>query len=269
MPSRKRKTSLNNVTSFINNLKDPDTLNKLISILSSRLEYVSSGSSGSEVETEGTLDSIDKYDNVNDSEEEDVFHDITNDTITPSCSSSAAKDSTEMPHISSDAIYNNSISEVCNAPEPVCDNDVDIPGDISTDTVISQGCCLQDQDGENLLNVSVKQPECYDHHSVDFVSTELTAEVIDYFSVNDSQCTKEGGRRVANFGLPYHYNGSKGPNQYVPFPDIIKRLNDTIKKKFPSSNINNVSVSILDGPQSYLPKHSDNESIIKCKKKAQ
>ena len=254
MPARKRKTSLNNVTSFIKNLSNPDTLKELISILSARLDHVSSsGSSNSEVESDVTID------NPNDSAD-DVFHDTTNDNI-PSSSISASKNVTEMLQISSDAISNN-ISGDQNDPLPVNNNNVNVRnktvGDTSTVTITTQNC-----EGVNLLNVSGKETECYDHHSNNFISTEFSTEMMDYFSVNDNLCTKEGGRRVANFGLPYHYNGSRGSKRYVPFPVIIQQLIDAVKEKFPSCNSNNASVNILDGPQSYLPNHSDNEAVIK------
>ena len=91
-------------------------------------------------------------------------------------------------------------------------------------------------------------------------------------------CTfnSENGHSVISFGSPYQYTGSKSSSQVPAFPDSIKPLLERIKKAqsdiyrslYPNQHhlevpeINSCLINKYQGPDSYLPKHSDREMTI-------
>ena len=64
------------------------------------------------------------------------------------------------------------------------------------------------------------------------------------------------------FGYPYHYNCSKHTNQPTEIPSPIKEVLDAINEKYPNEELNSCLINKYHGPQSYLPKHADDEPTI-------
>ena len=117
------------------------------------------------------------------------------------------------------------------------------------------------------------------------------SEMIEEF-VNDSEvlqlnqflstCSfkKEKSHSVASYGTPYDYNGAKSATNVPPIPDALQplfnKVNELQKKLFhekypehsgmrdppPAPVINSCLINMYDGPESYLPKHSDREVTI-------
>ena len=64
------------------------------------------------------------------------------------------------------------------------------------------------------------------------------------------------------FGHPYHYNGSRHTSQFTEIPTPITDVIAAIKTKYPNTELNSCLINKYVGPQSFLPKHADNESTI-------
>ena len=102
-----------------------------------------------------------------------------------------------------------------------------------------------------------------DESTNNFITPELSSSVTEFLDECDKFSeNSENGHSVAMFGYPYHYNGSRHPNQHTDIPGPIKDVLETIKEKFPNSELNSCLVNKYVGPQSYLPKHADNEPTI-------
>ena len=87
----------------------------------------------------------------------------------------------------------------------------------------------------------------------------------------------ENGHSVISFGSPYQYTGAKSSSSVPPFPDnlfkhILERINtaqsDIFRSLYPNQpyltvpEINSCLINKYQGPDSYLPKHSDREMTI-------
>ena len=86
----------------------------------------------------------------------------------------------------------------------------------------------------------------------------------------------ENGHSVISFGSPYQYTGSKSSSNVPPIPDVLKpllkRINtlqaDTFRSLYPDQTfltppeINSCLINKYEGPESYLPRHSDREMSI-------
>ena len=113
----------------------------------------------------------------------------------------------------------------------------------------------------------------------DFIS-ESEAEQLKQF-LTSCQFKKEKSHSVASFGVPYDYTGAKSAENVQPIPDSLQPLlgkinqlqNKLFLDKYQAEHskmsqrpeapvINSCLINKYDGPESYLPKHSDNEPII-------
>ena len=90
-------------------------------------------------------------------------------------------------------------------------------------------------------------------------------------------CTykSENGHSVCSFGEPYFYTGSKSSKSTAPMPNELKPILDKLnsiqselfKSKYPKQTqsppvINSCLINRYEGPDSFLPKHSDKEVTI-------
>jgi hypothetical protein len=112
----------------------------------------------------------------------------------------------------------------------------------------------------------------------DFVS-DSDAEQLNQF-LSTCSFKSEKSHAVISFGTPYGYNGAKSATDVPPIPDALTslfakvnelhaklfhaRYPDHSKRKDPPSppNINSCLINKYEGPESYLPKHSDKEVTI-------
>ena len=117
---------------------------------------------------------------------------------------------------------------------------------------------------DEVVNVEINNPT---QHIEDCCTNILPAELADRVTEFLGACDKfesnpENGHSVAMFGNPYHYNGSKHSNQFTEIPEPIKEVLDALHQKYPDGQFNSCLVNKYQGPQSFLPKHSDDELTI-------
>ena len=93
-----------------------------------------------------------------------------------------------------------------------------------------------------------------------FVDSDKCNKMLD--KLKELQLTKSRGRSTLSFGESYKFNGSR--NDPVEFPECIKELMDTLNENFcdGSAKLNSCLLTRYDGPESYIPGHSDNERCI-------
>lgn len=115
-----------------------------------------------------------------------------------------------------------------------------------------------------VMDVTITNPTTHIEDSTNnFLSTELTDNVTEFLNGCDNfneNC--ENGHKVTMFGYPYNYNGSKHQNQISEIPGPIKEILDVLHEKYPDAELNSCLVNKYQGPQSCLPKHSDDEATI-------
>ena len=105
--------------------------------------------------------------------------------------------------------------------------------------------------------------KCYEVYDESFISGELSQKITDYLDNCDTaKYNSETGHSVITFGEPYHYTGSKTSQEKTDIPEPFTTLINTIKSKYPDSNINSVLINKYSGPGSSLPPHSDDELSI-------
>ena len=106
----------------------------------------------------------------------------------------------------------------------------------------------------------------------DFTEQEEAVELTRFLE----SCTfkQENGHSVLSFGESYQYIGSKSSSEVPPIPDTLKPFIDRINSlqaglyssKFPQDSnapqINSCLINRYEGPNSFLPRHSDNEVTI-------
>ena len=98
------------------------------------------------------------------------------------------------------------------------------------------------------------------HHSDDYIDETCETALLNLCEGLDFKT--ENGHGVCSFGATYKYNKSKS-DEPDPIPEPIKTLIGQLSAEFPdAANINQVLVNKLDGPDSYLPTHSDDEHSI-------
>lgn len=100
------------------------------------------------------------------------------------------------------------------------------------------------------------------HYTPDFIDNSMSNELADFFEGLSSKFIPLKGRSVLSFGEPYPYPGSP-EEKPEPIPDLIKKVITKIKHDYPDTEINSCLVNKYVGCSSYLPEHSDDESIIK------
>ena len=100
----------------------------------------------------------------------------------------------------------------------------------------------------------------------EFVTSEEGEQLIQLFDSLQSDFESEGGRSVLYFGEKYKYTGSSASNRDQPIvPELIKSLMEKINSKMCTGDcprVNSCLVNRFVGPESHLPKHSDNEPTI-------
>ena len=97
-------------------------------------------------------------------------------------------------------------------------------------------------------------------HSEDFISKTNESELLDYCKTLNFK--PENGHGVCSFGEEYTYVNSKSERpKDIPAP--IKALIDELVKECPdASTINQCLINRYEGPESFLPRHCDNERTI-------
>ena len=122
----------------------------------------------------------------------------------------------------------------------------------------------QNVNHQQSANVQIINPALHIEDSTqDFVASELSTSVFDFLNGCDKfEQNTENGHSVAMFGQPYHYNGSRHPNQLTDIPSPISDVLAAIQSKYPNTELNSCLVNKYVGPRAYLPKHADNESTI-------
>jgi hypothetical protein len=112
----------------------------------------------------------------------------------------------------------------------------------------------------------------------DFVSDDEAEQLTQFLSTCSFK--SERSHAIVSFGTPYNYNGAKAATDVPPIPDaltpLFTKVNDlqaelfhakypdrSKRKDQPSPpNINSCLINKYEGPESYLPKHSDKEVTI-------
>ena len=113
-------------------------------------------------------------------------------------------------------------------------------------------------------NVEINNPTLHIEESINnFITEELSTRVTEFLDECDQfGDNSESGHSVTMFGYPYHYNGSRHSNQQTEIPSPIKDVLEAINQKYPDEELNSCLVNKYVGPQSYLPRHADNEPTI-------
>ena len=97
-------------------------------------------------------------------------------------------------------------------------------------------------------------------HSENFISESTESELLDL--CKKLKFKPENGHGVCSFGEEYTYVNSKSESpKDIPAP--IKALIDELVKECPdASTINECLINRYEGPESFLPRHCDNERTI-------
>ncbi len=107
-----------------------------------------------------------------------------------------------------------------------------------------------------------------------FVQPQEADDLTSFFS--SCQFKPENGHSVISFGVPYEYTGSKSSSNVPPIPNqlgpLFEKINEIQTKLFRANYpqqshltppvVNSCLVNKYDGPESYLPQHSDKEVTI-------
>ena len=125
---------------------------------------------------------------------------------------------------------------------------------------------LLDHDHTSCNTDHINNPtKCVDKYMCDFISDGESQNLIEFLN-NCSEFSEnpENGHSVALFGYPYHYTGSMHSDIGTDIPDPIVQLIQKIENEYPGTelNLNSCLINKYCGPESNLPRHSDNESTI-------
>ena len=99
----------------------------------------------------------------------------------------------------------------------------------------------------------------------EFITTEMGDQLLQLFGSLQGDFVAEGGRSVLYFGERYKYNGSNASNRDQPIPQAIEELMERVNSAVCTGDcpkVNSCLVNRFEGPDSHLPKHSDNEPTI-------
>jgi hypothetical protein len=119
-----------------------------------------------------------------------------------------------------------------------------------------------------------------DHKQVPYTKSETilieadeAAQITNF--LNTCNFKQENGHSVISFGEPYEYTGSKSSQNVPPIPNELKPLFEKInalqtnlhKAKYksehdPPPTVNSCLINKYEGPDSFLPRHSDREVTI-------
>ena len=97
----------------------------------------------------------------------------------------------------------------------------------------------------------------------DFIDENTEQELIDFLDSLSPKFKQENGRSVLSFGHKYRYTGARALDP-EPLPQILAPLVARLNREHGSMEmpINTVLVNKFEGPDSFLPQHSDNEPTI-------
>ena len=95
-------------------------------------------------------------------------------------------------------------------------------------------------------------------HNKNFISEDEAENLKVFF--DSTRFTRGGSREVVSYGTVYKYMGAKTTNP-KPIPEALQPLVDRINFGR-GYKINRILVNKFEGPDSALPKHSDNEYDI-------
>ena len=97
-------------------------------------------------------------------------------------------------------------------------------------------------------------------HSDDIISESTETELLEF--CNKLNFKPENGHSVCSFGEEYTYTNSKSePSKDIPAP--IHALIDELLKKCPdATTTNQCLINRYEGPESFLPRHCDDEKVI-------
>ena len=99
-------------------------------------------------------------------------------------------------------------------------------------------------------------------HKEDFIDGSLSTELLDL--CRSLSFTQKPGRAVASFGAEYEYKGSVPP-QSVNMPPAIEKLINKVSSEYnleDSAQPTQCLINKLEGPEAYIPIHSDDEVTI-------
>ena len=110
------------------------------------------------------------------------------------------------------------------------------------------------------------QQEPVTENKLGFIGDDEAENLVSYLE----SCTfeKENGHSVCSFGTPYKYTGSKSSVNVPPIPDelrpLMEKINSIQSELIPNQPpvINSCLVNKYEGPDSFLPQHSDREATI-------
>ena len=119
-------------------------------------------------------------------------------------------------------------------------------------------------------------PHCqqpFTENTDEFISVEEADKLITF--IQTCSFKQESGHSVCSFGEPYKYTGAKSSEEVPPIPEVLKPIMDKIngiqselyRANYPKQTqcppvINSCLVNRYEGPESFLPKHSDKEVTI-------
>ena len=109
-------------------------------------------------------------------------------------------------------------------------------------------------------NVNLDHIEHIDHHKDNALDEDTKNEYLTFFQNLDFKM--ENGHGVCSFGEEYKYTNSKS-NSPAEMPPLMKKTIEDLAKDHPeASRINQCLVNKLEGPESYISVHCDDESTI-------
>ena len=267
--------NVDTIKDFIKTLEDPQALSELQSVLSSQLEYVSSPSSSEydECETKPDLTGLTSC-------TEELFDSSSNSvissTILPQDSPSveliqSTPDTSKSDHLNVDVninllnvnvgnvddlvdnvddLLNVNVGNVDDGREPPLHDSIpDMPTvSIAGDTVI-----------DNNVHTDLHNP--YSNYWDNFIPMDLSNRLYDEYT-NCVYNHSENGHDVIAYGKRYPYKGSKQSEPPKPFTELINETIKLISSELPGTTVQTCLVNRFTGPQSYMPEHSDNESVL-------
>ena len=106
-----------------------------------------------------------------------------------------------------------------------------------------------------------KSTSHYEKYDASFIEEDVSSNLHQYLDKLGPKFNKLKGRSVLTFGEPYPYVGA--PKETPdPIPGIIQEIISKINEEYPDSDINSCLINKYTGSSSYLPVHSDDESVI-------
>ena len=247
--TKRRKTSLNNVKSFVNNANNVKDLTILINLIKDKINVLS----GSE-----------KSDSDSNVFTDDIFTDAEDALDRGSNVVLVSGDGVSVHNVPYDGVSGNSVvPDDVDPDKPLVPEVVSCESDVLDIAEVASVEAAEDIISPNVreLDTSYTNTNCFNNYVPGFLSEELSDKALNHFSEYNFR-NSENGHKVAAFGEPYHYQGSKQKGTPEEFPEIIQEIVKEIHSKYPMYDISECTVNDYDGNESFLPEHSDDESSI-------